>query len=127
LWGIFVVIRLACFLLKRIHMNVQRVDNHVHVSHLTISRRFTMSDQGRQVAKVAALVAGGAVIGAGIGLLFAPQTGAETRRDVGRYAKKAQVRATRWGRSVQSGVKEVMDRSKTLIQRDAQRLRIEAV
>ena len=24
----------------------------------------------------------------GIGLLFAPQTGAETRRDVGRYAKK---------------------------------------
>lgn len=86
-----------------------------------------MSDQGRQVAKVAALVAGGAVIGAGIGLLFAPQTGAETRREIGRYAKKAQVQATRWGRSVQSGVKEVMDRSKTLIQKDAQRLRIEAV
>ena len=64
-------------------------------------------DQGRQVAKVAALVAGGAVIGAGIGLLFAPQTGAETRRDVGRYAKKAQLQATRWSRTVQSGVKEV--------------------
>ena len=74
-----------------------------------------------------ALVAGGAVIGAGIGLLFAPQTGAETRRDVGRYAKKAQLQATRWGRSVQSGVKEVMDRSKALIQKDEQRPRIEAV
>ena len=86
-----------------------------------------MSDQGRQVAKVAALVAGGAVIGAGIGLLFAPQTGAETRREIGRYAKKAQVQATRWGRSVQSGVKEVRGRSKTLIQKDEQRLRIEAV
>ncbi len=86
-----------------------------------------MSDQGRQVAKVAALVAGGAVIGAGIGLLFAPQTGAETRRDVGRYAKKAQLQATRWSRSVQSGVKEVMDRSKALVQKDEQRLRIEAV
>ena len=86
-----------------------------------------MSDQGRQAAKVAALVAGGAVIGAGIGLLFAPQTGAETRRDVGRYAKKAQLQATRWSRSVQSGVKEVMDRSKALIQKDEQRLRIEAV
>ena len=86
-----------------------------------------MSDQGRQVAKVAALVAGGAVIGAGIGLLFAPKTGAETRRDVGRYAKKAQIQATRWGRSVQSGEKEVMDRSKALIQKDEQRLRIEAV
>lgn len=86
-----------------------------------------MSDQGRQVAKVAALVAGGAVIGAGIGLLFAPQTGAETRRDVGRYAKKAQLQATRWSRSVQSGVKEVMDRSKSLVRNEDQRPRIEAV
>ena len=86
-----------------------------------------MSDQGRQVAKVAALVAGGAVIGAGIGLLFAPQAGAETRRVVGRYAKIAQLQATRWSRSVQSGVKEVMDRSKALTRKDDQRPRIEAV
>ena len=85
-----------------------------------------MSDQGSQVAKVAALVAGGAVIGAGIGLLFAPQAGAETRREVGRYAKKAQLQATRWSRTVQSGVKEVMDRSKSLIREDDQRPRIEA-
>ena len=85
-----------------------------------------MSDQGRQVAKVAALVAGGAVIGAGIGLLFAPQAGAETRRDVGRYAKKAQLQATRWSRAVQSGVKEVLDRSKTLVRKDTQRPQIEA-
>ena len=85
-----------------------------------------MSDQGLQVAKIATLVAGGAVIGAGIGLLFAPQAGAETRRDVGRYAKKAQLQATRWSRTVQSGVKEVMDRSKSLIRKDDQRPRIEA-
>ena len=85
-----------------------------------------MSDQGRQAAKVAALVAGGAVIGAGIGLLFAPQAGAETRRDVGRYAKKAQLQATRLSRTVQSGVKEVMDRSKSLARKDDQKLRIEA-
>ena len=85
-----------------------------------------MSDQGRQVAKVAALVAGGAVVGAGIGLLFAPKTGAETRRDVGRDAKKAQLQATRWSRAVQSGVKEVMDRSKSLIRKDDERPRIEA-
>jgi len=85
-----------------------------------------MSDQGRQAAKVTALVAGGAVIGAGIGLLFAPQTGAETRRDVGRYAKKAQLQATRLSRTVQSGVKEVMDRSKSLGRKDEQIPRIEA-
>lgn len=86
-----------------------------------------MSDQGRQAAKVAALVAGGAVIGAGLGLLFAPQTGAETRRGVGRYAKKAQVQATRWSRTVQSGVKEAMDRSKALMHKEEERPRIEAV
>ena len=85
-----------------------------------------MSDQRRQATKVAALVAGGAVIGAGIGLLFAPQTGAETRRDVGRYAKKAQLQATRWNRTVQSGVKDAMDRSKSLICKDDQRPQIEA-
>jgi len=85
-----------------------------------------MSDQGRQAAKVAALVAGGAVIGAGIGLLFAPQPGAETRRDVGRYAKKAQLQATRLSRTVQSGVKDVMDRGKSLVRKDDQIPRIEA-
>ena len=86
-----------------------------------------MSDPGRQVAKAAALVAGGAVIGAGIGLLFAPQAGAETRREVGRYAKKAQVQATRWSRTVQSGVKEVMDRRKAITMKDEQKPLIEAV
>jgi gas vesicle protein len=86
-----------------------------------------MSSQERQVAKVAALVAGGAVIGAGIGLLFAPQTGAETRRNVGRYAKKARLQTTRWSRTVQSGVKEAMDRGKALVHKDDQKPRIEAV
>ena len=86
-----------------------------------------MSDQNRQVAKAAALVAGGAVIGAGIGLLFAPQAGAETRRDVGRYAKKAQVQATRWSRTVRSGVKDAIDRRKAVAQKDEHTPLIEAV
>jgi gas vesicle protein len=104
-------------------MNVQGAGNHI--LHSTF-KEVHMSDQGRQVAKAAALVAGGAVIGAGIGLLFAPQTGAATRREVGRYAKKAQVQATRWSRAVQSSVKDVMDRSKSLIQKEGQSARIEA-
>ena len=75
-------------------------------------KEVAMSNEGKQVARYAALVAGSAVVGAGIGLLFAPQTGTETRREIARYAKKAQIQATRWSRAVQSGVKEVMDRNK---------------
>lgn len=86
-----------------------------------------MSEQGRQVARTAALIAGGAVIGAGIGLLFAPQTGAETRRHLSRYARKAQVQATRLGRSVQSGVKEAMDRSRSLVKNTEAKPELEVV
>jgi gas vesicle protein len=71
-----------------------------------------MSEQGKQVVKVAALVAGGAVVGAGLGLLFAPQSGEQTRREISRYAKRTQIQATRWSRAIQSGVKEAMDRGR---------------
>lgn len=78
-----------------------------------------MSDQGRQAAKFAALVAGGAVLGAGLGILFAPQSGTETRRDISRYAKRAQVQATRFGRTIKSGVAEAVERGKIIVhQRD---------
>ncbi|HEX8750778.1 MAG TPA: YtxH domain-containing protein [Nitrospira sp.] len=72
----------------------------------------SVQTNGNYAGRVAALIAGGAVVGAGIGLLFAPQAGTETRRDIARYAKKAQVQATRWSRAVQSGVKEAIDRTK---------------
>ena len=76
-----------------------------------------MLTSAREAAKVAAFIAGGAVIGAGIGLLFAPKAGAETRRDVARYAKRAQVQATRFSRAVQSGVHDAVERSKSFMHR----------
>ena len=74
-----------------------------------------MSTQGRQAAKVAALVAGGAVIGAGLGLLFAPQTGVETRRQIKDYAKRAQDEATRIGRKVKSGMDQTIEFGKSVV------------
>ena len=74
-----------------------------------------MSEQGKHVAKVAAMVAGGAVLGAGLGLLFAPKSGVQTRRDLSRYAKKAQVHALRLSRSVQAGVKQVMNHRNEIV------------
>ncbi|MBA5871797.1 MAG: hypothetical protein GDA68_17655 [Nitrospira sp. CR2.1] len=78
----------------------------------------TMSTKGREAAKMAAIIGGGAVIGAALGLLLAPKTGAETRRDVARYAKRAQLQATRFGRSVKTGVSSVVERSRALVKKD---------
>ena len=74
-----------------------------------------MSTTAREAGKLAAFIAGGAVIGAGIGLLFAPKAGLETRRDMARYAKRAQVQATRFSRAVQSGVHDAVERGKALM------------
>ncbi len=77
-----------------------------------------MSTKGREAAKIAAIIGGGAVVGAALGLLLAPKAGAETRRDVVRYAKRAQVQATRLSRSVKSGVTTMVERSKALVKKD---------
>ena len=80
-----------------------------------------MPTRGRGAARIAAIIGGGAVVGAALGLLLAPKTGAETRRDVARYAKRAQVQATRFSRSVKSGVSTMVERSKALVKRDDHR------
>jgi gas vesicle protein len=86
-----------------------------------------LPEQGTQFAKAVALIAGGAIIGAGIGLLLAPQTGAETRRDLSRYARKAQVQASRWSRAMQSSVKEAVDRGRTYAKKAEAKPELEAV
>lgn len=66
-----------------------------------------MSGNARDYATLAAWVAGGTVVGVGIGMLFAPRSGAETRRVMVRQAKRAQIEAIRVSRAVQSGVSEM--------------------
>lgn len=66
-----------------------------------------MSLSGREAAKLAGWFAGGALLGVGAGILFAPQTGSDSRRTVARYAKRAQIEAIRVGRALKTGAQEV--------------------
>ncbi len=63
-------------------------------------------------AKITASVASSAVVGAGLGLLLAPQSGMETRRQVRHYAKRAQLQAARLSRSVQAGFEGAIETGK---------------
>ncbi len=85
-----------------------------------------MSTKGREAAKMAAMIGGGAVVGAALGLLFAPKAGTETRRDVARYARRAQVQATRFSRAVKTGVTDMVERSKAIVQKRSDKQIVEA-
>ena len=85
-----------------------------------------MSTGVQTAAKVTALLAGGAVIGAGLGLLFAPQPGTETRRQIRQYAKRAQVQATRLSRNVKAGVDRIIESGRSLMPKKEQRPIVEA-
>ena len=64
-----------------------------------------------------ALVAGAAVVGAGVGLLYSPQTGEETRRQIRHYAKKTQVEASKLSRSMKAGMDKAIEYGKAALPR----------
>ena len=51
-----------------------------------------MSNKDNSVMGGALMLLAGGILGAGVALLYAPQTGEKTRKDIGRYAKKARRR-----------------------------------
>lgn len=52
-----------------------------------------MEDREKKVTAAALLLLAGGIVGAGVALLFAPQSGQRTRKDIVRYAKKTKNRA----------------------------------
>lgn len=52
-----------------------------------------MSENNNNAMVGALLLVAGGVIGAGVALLFAPQSGKQTRRDIARYSRKARRKA----------------------------------
>lgn len=68
-----------------------------------------MEDRDKKIAAALLLVVAGGVIGAGLALLFAPQTGNKTRRDLVRYARKARHRADEAVEELASNVNSMVD------------------
>jgi gas vesicle protein len=58
----------------------------------TIYREVTMSDRSSTYKAGALMLIAGGLIGASIALLFAPQSGRATRKDISRYARRARRR-----------------------------------
>jgi gas vesicle protein len=52
-----------------------------------------MEDREKKVAAASLLILAGGIVGAGLALLMAPQSGQRTRKDIVRYAKKTKLRA----------------------------------
>lgn len=52
-----------------------------------------MENRDRKVVAASLLLVAGGVIGAGMALLFAPQSGSRTRKDIVRYSRRAGNRA----------------------------------
>jgi len=61
-----------------------------------------MEESDKKVMTGALLVVAGAILGAGVALLLAPQSGKETRRDFSRYTRKA-------GRKIEGVAGEVVE------------------
>lgn len=68
-----------------------------------------MEDKDKKIAAAALLIFSGGVIGAGLALLYAPQSGSRTRKDISRYTKKARNRADEVVEDLAANVSNLVD------------------
>jgi gas vesicle protein len=68
-----------------------------------------MSGRDNRVATAALLMVAGGIVGAGIALLFAPQSGERTRRDIYRSAKKVKTRAEEAVEDLSENILDLVD------------------
>lgn len=68
-----------------------------------------MEDRENKVAAAALLIMAGGIVGAGLALLFAPQNGQRTRKDIVRYAKKTKNRADEAVEDLSDNISDLVD------------------
>ncbi len=68
-----------------------------------------MEDRENKVAAAALLILAGGIVGAGLALLFAPQTGQRTRKDIARYARKSKTRADEAVEDLSANISDLVD------------------
>jgi gas vesicle protein len=68
-----------------------------------------MEDKDKKIAAAALLIFAGGVIGAGLALLYAPQSGSKTRKDITRYSKKVRNRADEVVDDIAANVSNMVD------------------
>lgn len=69
-----------------------------------------MAETGSGAAKGSLGLIAGAILGAGVALLYAPQAGARTRREIRYYSRRAGRKARRIARDVSDSVSGMVDR-----------------
>lgn len=68
-----------------------------------------MENKERNAMVGALMLVAGGIIGAGVALLFAPQSGEKTRRDIGRYGRKVKRRAVDVAEEFSDTVTDMVD------------------
>ena len=96
-----------------------------------------MKDSDKTVMVGALMLVAGGIMGAGVALLFAPQSGKKTRQDIARYSRKAKRRAedivddftesvSELTEAVTEKASEILDKGKDVAQ-DAKRELLRAI
>jgi gas vesicle protein len=68
-----------------------------------------MEDRDQKIAVAALLILAGGIVGAGVALIFAPQSGQRTRKDIVRYARKTKNRADEAVDDLSATVSDLVD------------------
>jgi gas vesicle protein len=74
---------------------------------------------GAGVRSIALLVIGGAVLGAAAGLMFAPKTGRESRKELQQYANKVRKEVAHVAQRTKAGFEVAFEKGRALLESTA--------